>query len=336
MTRDELLRKCVDRGVADESTVSAVSHLFYVFLLSALQRGQRVEIPDFGTFGTRVVGIKRTKKIPYFEADTDLANQVNEAYRDMKYVVVGTYEEKELTVAAGYTGKQAPYDSLVEQLGREIVVDTHHEVSRGDTEALLERQKALNQQKEKQPMPKFNLKDEGTQGETAGPATPPPTLHEQESGKGPGPLMQVLIALLILAILTLALHFFGVIRLWGPEVPEQAAMPEPEPIQEQIPADTAAPPPTPTPVPVKPERPVATGDFTVQVSSWRSRGKADEELVRLSNAQLDAFIEEGFVEGERWFRVRVGRYQSQAEAEEAAARLGQILENGAWVTKVSQ
>jgi septal ring-binding cell division protein DamX len=338
MTRDELLRKCVDRGVADESTVSAVAHLFYVFLLSALQRGQRVEIPDFGTFGTRVIGVKRTKKIPYFEPDPDLANQVNEAYSEMKYVVVGRYEETELTVATGYAGREAPFDQLTEQVGREVVIDTHHEVGRSDAEAAMERKKVLNQPKEKPPMPKFNLKEEGTSGETSGQSTPPPTLHEQETGKGPGPLMQVLIALLILGLLTLALHFFGVIRLWGPAVPEQAAMPEPEPIPEQqAPVDTAMVP-TPTPVPVKPERPVSsgTGDYTVQVSAWHSRSKADGEVARLANAQLDAFVEEGFVEGERWFRVRVGRYETQSEAGAAAERLSQILENGVWATRVGQ
>jgi hypothetical protein len=339
MTREELLRKCVDRGIADESTVSAVSHLFYVFLLSALQRGQRVEIPDFGTFGTKVVGVKRMKKIPFFEPDLDLANQVNERYREMKYVVVGKYEETELTVASAYAGREAPFDALVEQVGREVVVDTHHEVSGADAEALLERQKVLNQPKEKPPMPKFNLKEGGTEGEGGGQPVLPPTLHEQEPDKGPGPLVQVLIALVILALLTLALHFFGVIRLWGPEVPEQAAMPEPVQVPEQVPADTAEIPPTPTPVPVQPERPpvrTGSGDFTVQVSSWHSRSKANEEVSRLTNAQLDAFVEEGMVDGEQWFRVRVGRYQTQSEAGEAAARLGQILENGAWVTRVGR
>ncbi len=338
MTRDELLRKCVDRGVADETSVSAVSHLFYVFLLSALQRGQRVEIPDFGTFGTRLVGVKRSKKIPYFEPDIDLADQVNERYRELKYVVVGKFEETELKVATGYSGKEAPHDPLVDQLGKEIIIDTHHEVTSSDAEAILGRRKTLNQPKEKPPMPKFNLKEGATEGDTGGQRTPPPTLHEQENGKGPGPLVQVLIAVLILGLLTLALHYFGVITLWGPGKTEQAAMPEPLPpvIQEEMPIDTAAPPPTPTPVPVKkPERPpMGTGDYTVQVSAWQSRSKADREVARLTDAQLDAFVEEGTVEGDRWYRVRVGRYQTQSEATDAAARLGQVLENGAWVTKV--
>lgn len=187
-------------------------------------------------------------------------------------------------------------------------------------------------------MPKFNLKEEGTEGDSGGRATPPPTFHEQESDKGPGPIVQVLIALLILALVTLALHFFGVIRLWGPQGTEQAAMPEPVVVPQEMPMDTTAPPPTPTPLPVKgPERPaLGSGDYTVQVSSWQSRSKADEEVTRLSNAQFDAFVEEGTVEGDRWYRVRVGRYQTQSDAGAAASRLGQVLENGAWVTRVGR
>ena len=81
---------------------------------------------------------------------------------------------------------------------------------------------------------------------------------------------------------------------------------------------------------------MGSGDYTVQVSSWQSRTKADQEVTRLSNAQFDAFVEEGTVEGDRWYRVRVGRYQTQGEAGEAAARLGQLLEDGAWVTRVGR
>ncbi|MDH4069788.1 MAG: SPOR domain-containing protein [Ignavibacteria bacterium] len=330
MTRDELLKKCVERGVADEPTVSSVSHLFYVFLLSALQRGQRVEIPNFGTFGTRVIGIKRTRKMPYFEADVDLAGAVNERYRDMKYVVVGRYEEHPLGPGTTYAGKEPPYDPLVDQVGREVIVDTHHEVSAGEVEAA--QKKASSPTKEKPDMPKFNLKGEEEEGRTT-----PPALHDEDEGRGPGPLMQVLIAILILALLTLALHFFGVIRLWGPAEVQQATLPEPV-IQQPVAVDTVAPT-TPTPVPTeKPKPPVKskTGSFTVQVSSWETKFKANDEMSRLTAANFDAFVEEGTVNGERWYRVRVGRYESRAEAATAAERLGRMLENGAWVTQVGR
>lgn len=328
MTRDELLKKCVERGVADEPTVSSVSHLFYVFLLSALQRGQRVEIPDFGTFGTRVVGIKRTRKMPFFEPDADLAGAVNERYRDMKFVVVGRYEEHPLEPGATYTGKEPPYDPVVDQVGKEVIVDTHQDVSAGMVEAL--QKKSLTLKKEKPAMPKFNLKGEEEGGNAA-----PPALHDEDEDRGPGPLMQVLIAILILALLTLALHFFGVIRLWGPAEVQQATLPEPVIQQPQpVAVDTVV---TPTPVPTqKPKPPVksTTGRFTVQVSSWETKFKANDEMSRLNAANFDAFVEEGTVNGERWYRVRVGRYETRAEATTAAEQLGRMLEDGAWVTKV--
>jgi nucleoid DNA-binding protein len=335
MTKDELLRKCIDKGVADEGTVSAVSHLFYVFLLSALQKGQRVEIPDFGTFGTRVTGVKRTRKIPYFEPDVDLAYRVNERYREMKYVVVGRYQEVPVVGDTTYLGKPAPYDAILDEVGKEIVVDTYHEVSVDDAVASSRLKDVRTPSKEKPLMPKFNLKGEETGEE------PQPRLHEVEEEKGPGPIVQVLIALLILGLLTLALHFFGVIRLWGPEKTEVATFAEPEP-PATMPAtrDTMeAKPVTPVPVPTqetrpKPVPPPSTGSFTVQVSSWQSRSKAEAEIARLQGASLDAFVEEGVVEGETWYRVRIGRYVSRGEASEAAARFSQILENGAWVARV--
>jgi len=340
LTRDELLRKCVERGVADESTVSAVSHLFYVFLLSALQRGQRVEIPNFGTFGTKVIGVKRMKKVPFFEPDFDLAGKVNERYQEMKYLVVGRFEEVPVAEETEYRGKAAPYDPIVERVGHEVIVDTHHEVSADDFETAARKVKEPVPRKEKPSMPKFNLKGEGMENEPEGGA-PPPAPEEQENGKGPGPLVQVLIAILILALLTLALHFFGVIRLWGPAPVEQAVFPEPEIVPEQTaPVDTMPPAPvTPTPVPKeKPKPPVVsgTGDFTVQVSSWETRTKAESEVSRLTAADLDAFVEEGVVDEAHWYRVRVGRYGTRSEATNAADRLGKMLENGAWVTKVGR
>jgi len=364
MTQDELLKKCVDRGVADETTVTAVSHLFYVFLLSALQRGQRVEIPDFGTFGTRVVGVKRSRKMPFFEPDSELAEQVNERYRELKYVVIGKCEITPLVGETAYEGKEAPYDSLVEQIGKQKVLDTHHDVlpeeyiadvRRKDQlgppteEYIIDmRQKdRLTPQREKPSMPKFNLKEEGAEGEPGKEApAPQPHLHEAEEGGGMNSLTKVLIAVALLVIVTLALHFFGIIRLWGPGPAKEVALPEPVPTimpQEQKPlagADTTPVPGvvTPTPVPVEKPRPAivasGTGNFTVQVSSWLSRSKADEEVSRLVGAGLDAFVEEGAVGGAQRHRVRVGRYTTQKEAGEAAARLREILENGAWVARV--
>ena len=193
-------------------------------------------------------------------------------------------------------------------------------------------------------MPKLNLRDEATEGESGsgGMEPAPPTLHESEEGRrGPSPLLQVLIAIIILGLLTFALNYFGVIHLWGekPAEPAQAVLPEPKilpPVEQPAPEE---PTPTPTPVPIEGPKEVFTssgvGDYTVQVSSWMTRRKADEEASRLIGGGMDAFVETSSIAGETWHRVRVGRYPTRKEAAAAESRLQDMLENHIWVARVS-
>jgi hypothetical protein len=179
------------------------------------------------------------------------------------------------------------------------------------------------------------------------PSAPVPRLRESATGGGgPSPLLQVVLALLILGILTVALNYFGVIHLWGKKTPViTETVPEPLPPVSE-PAETArveTPTPTPTPMPAqvptpekpKPVIPSGTGRFTVQVSSWMTKAKAEEEAGKLSAAGYSAFVEDAAVSGEVWHRVRVGRYATEKEAAVAAAQLQQMLENGIWVARVS-
>jgi septal ring-binding cell division protein DamX/nucleoid DNA-binding protein len=353
MNREDLLKKSVDRGVADETSIGTVSHLFYVYLLSALQRGQRVEIPNFGTFGTRVVGVKRARKVPYFEPEKELADKVNDRYSELKYLVLGKYE---LIAALGeeeYTGKEAPHDTIIDHIGKEVLVDTHRDVTIEEYERSLAASKSVKTTEEKPLMPKLNLKDEGMEPETTPvedeqPTAPPPTLRTTGmGGSGPSPLIQVLIAVVVLGALTFALNYFDVIHLWGKKAPAVVeALPEAE-ISTQAPeTPTAATitPETPTPIPTPPSKvetpnlgvpaSSAGGRYTIQVSSWMTPSKANEEVNRLSTAGFDAFVEDGNVSGEKWYRVRVGRYTTEKEAAAAASQLQQMLENGIWVARV--
>ena len=352
MNRDDLLKKCVDRGVADETSVGAVSHLFYVYLLSALQKGQRVEVPNFGTFGTRVVGVKRARKMPYFEVEQEVADQVNERYRQLKYLVVGKYDLVPAFGEEEYKGKDAPYDVLVEQIGREKVLDTHREVSVEEYEREAAAVRVPPPSKEKKLMPKLNLKgdemDEMSTRTEPEQVTPVPSLRDIPEGKGPSPLVQVLLAVIILGAITFALNYFGVVHLWGKKTPQVTeALPEPSlpppPVVEPKAEVTSTPTPTPTPVkptPVPAAKPkvtapaTGTGDFTVQVSSWMSKSKADSEAERLAGGGFSAFVQDAVVSGEHWYRVRIGRYATQREAAEAAADLQTKLENGFWVARV--
>ncbi len=387
MNRDDLLKKCADRGVADQGSIEAVSHLFYVYLLSALQKGQRVEVPNFGTFGTRVVGVKRARKMPYFEVEKELADKVNDRYRELKHLVIGRYELSPVIGDEEYKGREMPHDTIVDQVGKEIVVDTQRDV----TVEEYERSLASTQSKEKKTMPKLNLKGEGMEEELQPleekrTTISTPAMDDMKERSGPSPLLQILIALLLLGGITFGLNQFGIIHLWGKK-PAQVteSLPEPEPsVQTETappvtesskpPAEQASPTPaTPVPSPgntatqppatqtpvkpspdagvSKPKPPAQTpgettpklsipttgsGQFTVQVSSWSTRSKAEAEVNKLTRAGLTAFVADAMVAGEKKYRVRVGHYATEQEAAAAAAQLSEMLENGIWVAKTSK
>lgn len=203
-------------------------------------------------------------------------------------------------------------------------------------------------------MPRLNLRDDETGEDSTrmegGDQSDqmPPTLRDMGEGEGGGKgrsiLIGVLLALVALAAIVFALNYFGVVNLWGKKAPlVTESFPEPElaPVPEQgaegqTPAveggETPAVVPSPetsTPAaqakkqPAHGSQPIpgGTGEFTVQVSSWETREKADAEAAGLAAKGLAAFVEEGMVEGEVWYRVRVGRFASEVEAAREAERL---------------
>jgi cell division protein FtsN len=83
-----------------------------------------------------------------------------------------------------------------------------------------------------------------------------------------------------------------------------------------------------------PKAPAAgVGRYTVQVSAWTSAADAQRAVDRLKQAGFDAYVVEAFVKGRTWYRVRVGRFASTAEAQETIAKLHEVQENGVWITK---
>ncbi len=59
------------------------------------------------------------------------------------------------------------------------------------------------------------------------------------------------------------------------------------------------------------------GSFTVQVSSWKSRTIALEQLAKFSSQGYDAFIEKANIPGKgTWYRVKVRNFKTQKEAED--------------------
>lgn len=59
-------------------------------------------------------------------------------------------------------------------------------------------------------------------------------------------------------------------------------------------------------------------NYSVQVSSWRNKVKAEQEIQRLKKLGLNAFLFEAYLpqKGGTWYRVRVGNFKSKEEAEE--------------------
>jgi len=182
-------------------------------------------------------------------------------------------------------------------------------------------------------MPRLNLNDEETGADGGAPETgrtPMPT-GLREVGGGGGGLSPIVLVILILAILgaaVFALNYFKVIHLWGKKAPVVTeSFPEPDlaPVAEPVapPAETL-PPPVETKKPEKPEPgiiPTGDGRYTIQFSAWQSKTKADEQASLLTAGGFDAYVDQGTMEGETWYRVRVGRYNSRADAREVIGRL---------------
>jgi cell division septation protein DedD len=362
VNRADILRKCVERGVAGETEISSVSRLFYVHLLSALQRGQNVEVPRFGTFSTRVAGVKKIRKIPYFEPAAEMAEKANERFRELKYLLVGTYEQIPAFGEAEFHGKVPPYDTVVETAGKDRIVDTRGEITPPEYERIASDLEHPSQLQEEPVMPRLNLRDESLEEESGAPesgAPMPPTLRDV-GGEGGGKMSPVLLVVLVILVLGLgifALNYFNVIHLWGkkpaavaestipePSIPEPEVTPptggEGEQPAAAVPEVTAPKPepaaPAKKPQPVRVAPPSGTGDYTVQVSSWAKRSTADNEVGRLSAAGFSAFVEEGMVAGQTWYRVRVGRYASEKEAAQAVKSMQPGMETDLWVARVGR
>ena len=107
----------------------------------------------------------------------------------------------------------------------------------------------------------------------------------------------------------------------------------PRPSPSPVAMRTAEAPPRP--LPVRPERKVAsreaaTGEnepsrghqpYSVQIDAVMDRQGADNMVRRLREGGYEPYIVEIQIGGKTWYKVRVGHYQTEAEAHEAEQRL---------------
>jgi cell division protein FtsN len=80
------------------------------------------------------------------------------------------------------------------------------------------------------------------------------------------------------------------------------------------------------------------GKYTVQVSSWQTRQKADRVAQSFRDKGYDAYVQSAYLSDrkETWYRVRIGRYASSDDATRVAAEIRDLLESGYWIDRVRQ
>lgn len=78
------------------------------------------------------------------------------------------------------------------------------------------------------------------------------------------------------------------------------------------------------------------GFYTIQLSSWRTRSKADAQARYYQGLGLETYVQRAEVPGTgTWFRVRVGRYSSLSNANTAAESLVNIKLDEIWFDNYS-
>lgn len=75
------------------------------------------------------------------------------------------------------------------------------------------------------------------------------------------------------------------------------------------------------------------GNYTLQVSSWRTRTYAERDAQRFINQGYEAYVQKVDLAGrnETWFRVRIGRFTTMQRGAQFAAKLSELLESGYWL-----
>jgi cell division septation protein DedD len=206
-------------------------------------------------------------------------------------------------------------------------------------------------------MPDLNLKDEDEFAEQGDEEQRTLRPSRYQRGRGDGLIKLLPIAIILLIILGIVmLNQFGVIHLWGskgtpvvvdlppledeavqtiPEVREPVLAPIDSPAVEEVVPTQPAPAQRPvTEQAFNTSLPAGTGQYTVQVSAWRTRERAEAQVARIRAAGKPAFMDETLIGGTTWYRVRIGRYATREEAVRDAESFQLLLETGWWVDTI--
>ncbi len=109
-------------------------------------------------------------------------------------------------------------------------------------------------------------------------------------------------------------------------------------ITDVQPQPSVTPPPTSVDVPRPTVVSSSEGIYTVQVSSWQSRRNAEADAKRFEGQGHEVYVQRANLpsKGGIWYRVRIGRFATQEEAEALADHLVYQLQAGYWLDRVRQ
>lgn len=75
------------------------------------------------------------------------------------------------------------------------------------------------------------------------------------------------------------------------------------------------------------------GEYTIQVSAWRDKEMAQELAKRLEDAGYPAYVEDRQYKDGAWFTVRVGKYPSRKDAEQAVQSFAEEIRSSYWIDR---
>jgi cell division septation protein DedD len=121
--------------------------------------------------------------------------------------------------------------------------------------------------------------------------------------------------------------------------PAEAPAAKPEPVGEVPPSPPPSEPAPPVPTPAaKAAPPSAPGEpsgpgLAVQVAAFRVRGEADALALRLISKEYKAYVVPPSAGAPPLFRVRVGKFKEQREADQVVAKLKKEEQFEPWIVR---
>jgi len=112
-----------------------------------------------------------------------------------------------------------------------------------------------------------------------------------------------------------------------PTTPRPAQQPEQQPEQPaQEPVEEVQP------TIVRESETSEFGFYTIQLSSWRTRSKADAQAAYYQGLGLESYVQRAEIPGMgTWFRVRIGKYSALSDAIATAEALVDVKPDELWL-----